>query len=230
MEKTLIIGASGHAKVIIETIELNNNYEIYGLIDTFKPKGSKLLRYEVLGKEEDIPSLIKQGIRKGIIAIGDNWVRYQMYLKIKKIAPDFEFINVIHPSVVISPSVILGEGSVILASVTINAEAQVGDFCILNTGVNLGHDSIMKEFSSLAPGATIGGNVYIGKGTAISLGANIIQGITVGNYSVVGAGSVIVNNIDDYKLAYGVPAKEIRTFKKGERYLSGLWGEEKKKS
>ena len=38
MENILIIGASGHAKVIVDIIEKQNQYNIYGFLDTFKKK------------------------------------------------------------------------------------------------------------------------------------------------------------------------------------------------
>ncbi|WP_062059406.1 acetyltransferase [Aquimarina longa] len=221
MEKIIVIGASGHAKVIIETIELVGKYQIYGLIDSYKEKGGQLFDYNILGTEEDIRNIAAKGITKGIIAIGDNWNRYLMYMRIKEIVPDFDFITVVHPSVVISAKTSIGDGTVILASVTINADAEIGDFCILNTGVNFGHDSTIKNFSSLAPGVTIGGNVLIEECTAISLGTNVIQNITIGKHTIIGAGSLVVNDIDDFKLVYGVPAKVIREVTKGERYLSG---------
>ncbi|MCK8520562.1 acetyltransferase [Aquimarina sp. D1M17] len=230
MDKILIIGASGHAKVIIETIELGGDYEIYGLIDSFKPKGMNVLGYEILGTEENIQDLIDQGISKGIIAIGDNWTRLQMMNKIHSLTPDFEFVTVIHPSAIISPSVQIGKGTIIMASVTINADAKVGSHCILNTGASFGHDSVIEDFASLAPGVTIGGNVFIDYCTAICLGANIIQAINIGKYSIVGAGSIVVNDIGDYKLAYGLPAKEKRDIEKGEQYLSGTWKSSKGKN
>ncbi|MDH7446560.1 acetyltransferase [Aquimarina sp. 2201CG14-23] len=219
MNKVLVIGASGHAKVIIEAIELNKNYEIHGLIDSFKPKGQKLSGYEVLGTEDEISEIANQGITKGIIAIGDNFTRHLMYRKIIELVPDFEFITVIHPSAVISPSVRIGKGTVILASATINIDTVVGDFCIINTYASFGHDGIMSDFSSLAPGVNIGGNVEIDFCTAICLGANVIQGVTIGRHCIIGAGSLILNNIVDFKLVYGVPGKEIRTIKEGESYL-----------
>ncbi|WP_299252467.1 acetyltransferase [uncultured Aquimarina sp.] len=219
MDKILIIGASGHAKVIIETVELNRNYQIYGLIDSFKTKGSKVFGHEIIGDENCILDLFDKGVNKGIIAIGDNWDRYLMYKKIIELVPDFEFISVIHPSSVISPSVTIGAGTVILASVTVNADARINNFCILNTGCNFGHDSSLSDFSSLAPGVSVGGNVNIGKCTAIFLGANIIQNINIGMHSAIGAGSLIIDNVEDFKLYYGVPGKEIRVIKKGEIFL-----------
>ena len=44
-----------------------------------------------------------------------------------------------------------------------------------------------------------------------TLGANctIICGVTIGRYAFVGAGSVVTNNVPDYALVVGVPAKQI---------------------
>ena len=42
MKKILIIGVSGHAKVVNDIIEKQNIYNIYGLIDSNKPKGYKV--------------------------------------------------------------------------------------------------------------------------------------------------------------------------------------------
>ncbi|WP_378173695.1 acetyltransferase [Aquimarina sp. SS2-1] len=220
MEKIVIIGASGHAKVVIETIESNGKYQIYGLIDSFKPTGDKLLGYEILGTEDLIKDLVKRGISKGIVAIGDNWTRHSMHNRIKEIAPEFEFITIIHPSAIISSSVTVGKGTVILASVKVNALAEIGDGCILNTNASFGHDGKLGNFSSIAPGVTVGGNVTVGFCSAISLGANVIQGINIGKHSIIGAGSLLLHDVDDYKLVYGVPGEVIKTVKKGKRYLS----------
>ncbi|MEW7278493.1 acetyltransferase [Aquimarina sp. 2201CG1-2-11] len=220
MEDIVIIGASGHAKVIIEVVEMTAKYSIYGLVDSFKPKGIKVHGYKILGPEDEIRNLAEKGIKRGIIAIGDNWIRYTMSKKIRQIVKDFEFITVIHPTAIVSNSAKIGKGTAILIAVKINADAQIGDNCIVNTNSSFGHDSVLGDFSSIAPGVTVGGNVTIGFCSAISLGANLIQGICIGNHSVIGAGSLILQNIVDFKLAFGVPGKEIRTLQKGERYLS----------
>ena len=175
MEKVIVFGASGHAKVIIEAIELAGKYEIFGCIDSYKRQGHKILNYEVLGNENLLKELYTNGINKGIIAIGDNWTRHLMKERILKIIPDFEFITVIHPKAIVSEYSKIGKGTVILSSAEINVDAEVGEFCIVNINANLGHDSIMKNFSSLAPSATTGGEVTIDEFTAISIGVNIIQ-------------------------------------------------------
>jgi sugar O-acyltransferase (sialic acid O-acetyltransferase NeuD family) len=221
MKKILIIGASGHSKVIIDIIEKQNHYKILGLIDTYKEKGTEVLGYEILGTELDLPELIKEkNIKGGIIGIGDNWERRLMHSKIKDLLPDFDFVTAVHPESVVDKSVHIGEGSVIMAGTVVNHNAEIGAHCILNTISSLDHDSVMKDFSSLAPGSVVGGNVSIGTNSAISLGAIIRENVSVGDYTVIGAGSIVIKNIADYKVAYGVPAREIKERTAEDKYFS----------
>jgi len=211
-QNIIIIGASGHSKVVIDIIERLNNYNIIGLIDTYKSKRNKIFHYEILGTEENLYSLIKEfNIYAGIIAIGDNWIRKTIHEKITKMIPDFKFISAIHPNAIIGKNVKIGKGTVIMPGAIVNCDSKIGDYCILNTKSSLGHDGIMKNFSSLAPNATVGGNTVIGIGAAICLGANVIQNITIGNHSIIGAGSLVNRDIEGNKMAYGIPAKPIRT-------------------
>jgi len=220
MKNIVIIGASGYSRVLISTIEQEKKYKLIGLLDTYKNPGEKILGYEILGPEEIIPNLVKErNLFGGVIAIGDNWVRYKVYKRILSIYPKFNFVTIIHPSAQIGFDVTIGAGSVITAGVVINPSISIGKQCLLNVNSTISHDSFMGDFSSLAPGATTGGNVKIGDFTAVSLGANIIHGITIGSHTVIGAGSAVVKDIPSYSVAYGVPAKVIRSRKKGEKYL-----------
>ncbi|MCF7568625.1 acetyltransferase [Sabulilitoribacter arenilitoris] len=221
MKNILIIGASGHSKMIIDIIIKNNEYNIVGLIDSFKSIDSKIFGYKVIGNENDIPKLIKKhNIFGALISIGDNWVRKQMKELIESKSPNLEFISAIHPSAVLANGVFIPKGTVVMANVTINSDAKVGEFCIINTKSSLGHDSNMDNFSSLAPGVTTGGNITIGFCSAISLGTSVIQNIKIGKHTIVGAASLVIRDIGDYKLAYGIPAREIKNRKPNEKYLS----------
>jgi len=164
--------------------------------------------------------VVKHNLVGGIIAIGDNWIRSKVYEKIKSIGPNFTFVKTIHPNAQIAKNVQIGDGTVIMAGVIINSNSTVGNHCILNTNSSLDHDGFMDDFSSLAPNVTTGGDVKIGKFSAISLGANIVNGITIKEQTVVGAGSAVLEDIPEFSVAYGVPAKIMRKRVAGEKYLS----------
>lgn len=216
----VVIGASGHAKVMMDIVEKEGKYRIIGLIDSYKQVGESLFGYEILGTEDYLPTLIQsRKVSAGLITIGDNWVRHLMAEKIKSLVPEFRFISSIHPSAVIARGVTIGAGTAVMAGVIVNSDSAIGNFCILNTNASLDHDSLMEDYASLAPNATTGGNVTIGAFSAVSLGASVIHGLSIGRHSVLGAGAVALENIPDHCVAYGVPAKVVRQRREGDRYL-----------
>ncbi|MGD0778526.1 MAG: acetyltransferase [Candidatus Solibacter sp.] len=207
----MIIGASGHAKVVIDIIEQQGSFKIVGLIDSFKEPGARLMGYDVIGREDSIPQLIAtEKITGGIVAIGHNWVRHQMAKNIRERAPGFVFVNAIHPSARIAREVALGHGIAIMAGVSVNPGTRIGDFCFLNTNSSVDHDNTLGEFSCLQPNAATAGNVKIGAFSAISMGASVVPGVTIGSHSVIGAGSTVLAGIPDFVVAYGTPCRVIR--------------------
>lgn len=211
----IIIGASGHAKVIIDIIEQWNTYTIIGLIDTYKDINERIFGYKILGTENDIIALSDEhNFSAGIIAIGDNAIRKTIYETIIKQFQKFEFINAIHTSAILGKNVKIGIGNAIMPGVIINSDSKIGDFCILNTNSSLDHDGVMEDFSSLAPNATLGGNVTVCSGASVSLGADIIQNLKIGENAIVGAGAVVIRDVPENHIVAGVPAKTIRIIEK----------------
>lgn len=220
MEKIIIIGSSGHARVVIDILEKSSKYIITGLVDSFAPKGKTVLGYSILGNENDIPEIIKtHNITGGIIAIGENWDRYIVYKKVINICSSFNFINAIHPNAVIGKSVTIGKGVVIMPGAIVNSNCQIEDFCVLNTKASLDHDSHMKSFSSLAPGVTTGGYVEIGNYSAILIGSIIVPKISIGDHTVIGGGSFVNKSISSNVIAYGMPVRVISSRKNEDKYL-----------
>lgn len=218
--KIIIIGASGHAKVVIDIIEKQNKYDIFGLIDSHKPIGYNVFDYEVLGTEALIPELIKNHqIQAGIIAIGDNAQRKRMVDKIAAISSKFKYIKAIHPQAVIGKNVIIEEGTVIVAGAIINACSKIKRHSIINTKGSIGHDCFLEDFVSVAPGATVGGNVTIKEGGIVGIGATILGKCTIEQQALVGAGALVNKDIPAYTVVYGVPAKAIRLREEDTSYL-----------
>ena len=215
-QKIIIIGASGHAKVVIDIVEKQGKYIIEGLLDDNRKKGEEILGYKILGTIKDLPQFTDH---KVIIAIGDNWTRYQIYQKIMSIIPDNNFATAVHPSAQIGKNVTIGIGTVVMAGAIINCDTVIGNFTIINTKASIDHDCRMNNFSSLAPNVTTGGNVMIGEFSAISIGATIVHGMQVGSHSIIGAGALLIENCGDTIIMYGMPAKKVKDRIIGEKYL-----------
>ncbi|MEO8099663.1 MAG: acetyltransferase [Acidobacteriota bacterium] len=221
LKKVVVFGASGHAKVVIDILVKQGVYGVVGLLDKFKPAGFLCEGKPVIGPIADLPRLLQQNEGLGVIvAVGDNWIRSRIVEEILGLCPDIEFCQAIHPSAQIASSAVIGRGTVIMPGAVVNAGSSVGEFCILNTRSSLDHDSTMDAFSSLSPAATTGGNVHIGPYSNIGMGATLIQGVSVGQHTVIGAGAVVFRCMPDNIVAYGMPAKVVRSRQPGDRYLA----------
>jgi sugar O-acyltransferase (sialic acid O-acetyltransferase NeuD family) len=223
MDNIVIIGSSGHAKVVIDIVQQLSQYNIVGLLDRNRQINETTMGYRVIGKEEDLPKLCEVHSLKGlVIAIGDNFVRSTVAARVRELCPELVQISAIHPRACIAKDVCIGAGSVIMAGVVINPGATVGRFCILNTNSSLDHDCVLEDFASLAPRVATGGNCRIGSHSAIGIGAVMIHGVQVGEHSVIGAGSLVNKSIAAFSVAYGMPARKIRDRRAGENYLSAV--------
>jgi sugar O-acyltransferase (sialic acid O-acetyltransferase NeuD family) len=219
-QRIVIIGSSGHAKVVAEIVEREGKASIVGLVDSFRPAGQEAFGYRILGDEQALGELAaSHTAQAAIIAIGDNWQRARMARRVAQIAPQLEFACAVHPSAAIARDVLLGSGTVVMPGAVINPGSRLGLHCIVNTGASVDHDCELEDFSSLAPGAVLGGTVALGAYAAVMLGARVIHRRRVGAHAVVGAGALVLEDIPERVLAYGAPATVVRQRTEGEPYL-----------
>jgi sugar O-acyltransferase (sialic acid O-acetyltransferase NeuD family) len=218
--RIIIVGASGHAQVIIDSIERAGDHQIAGCVAENHPGKRTFFGCPLLGGLAVLATVFALHNAEALIAaVGDNDKRAAVVRRVSEMMPATPFVKCIHPSAQIGRCVEIGEGTVVMAGAIINSGTQVGRHCIVNTAARVDHDCVLGDFVSVAPGATLGGNVHVGEYSAISLGASVIHGITIGHDTVIGAGAVVVRNVESNVVAYGVPARVIRHRERGDRYL-----------
>jgi sugar O-acyltransferase (sialic acid O-acetyltransferase NeuD family) len=220
MKNIVLIGGGNQAHYTIDIIEKEGKYNIVGIIDSIHEVGSDRFGYKILGRQENISQLIKEyNIEGGVISIGDNWSRYYVYNQIKEIFPTFQFVNAIHPSVIIGNNVKLGVGIVAMAGCIFNPKSHIGNFTFFATGAQVEHDCYIDDFASISAGSITGGYVKLGKFSAITLGVTVVDRLEIGENTVVGSGSLVTKSLPDNVLAYGSPVKVIRNRTNGEKFL-----------
>jgi len=220
MKNIVIIGGGNQAHYTIDIIEKEGKYNIVGIIDSIHDVNSDRFGYKIIGRQENISQIIKEyDVEGGVISIGDNWSRYYVYNQIKKLAPDLEFVNAIHPSIVIGNNVTLGKGIVAMAGCIFNPKSFIGNFTFFATGAQVEHDNYIDDFSSISAGSITGGYVKLGKYSAVTLGVTIMDRVEIGENTVIGSGSLVTKSFPSDVLAYGNPDKIIRNRTKGEKFL-----------
>ena len=220
MKPLFVIGSSGHASTVLEAIELKGEYRVLGLLDSFEPKGREKHGYPLIGAAEEAAELAKAyACTSFFIAIGDNWKRWEMASKLMKSMPGIEFANAVHPSVLISKTARVACGCFLMAGAIICANARIGEGCIVNTGSTVNHDCKLADYSSLSAGVHLGGACAIGIRSSVGLGSTVREKRVIGRDTVIGAGAVVLDDMPDEVVAYGVPAKVIRSRAKDESYM-----------
>ncbi len=220
MKPLFVIGSSGHASTVLEAIELQGEYRVLGLLDSFEQKGKEKHGYPVIGAAEEAAELAKAyACTSFFIAIGDNWKRWGMASKLMESLPSIEFATAVHPSVLISKTARVAHGCFLMAGVIVCANARIGRGCIVNTASTVNHDCMLADYASLSAGVHLGGACAIGIRSSVGLGSTVREKRLIGRDTVIGAGAVVLDDMPDEVVVYGVPAKVIRSRAKDESYM-----------
>lgn len=202
-KSVVIIGASGHGKVIADII-VNSDDKVLGFLDDADDvQGKKIIGFPVLGKIADYDNYKDCEF---VIAIGNPYIREKIAIELP-----VKWYTAIHPTAVISSlDVEIGEGTVIMANAVVNPSARIGKHCIINTGAIVEHDNILEDYVHLSPNVTLAGIVKVGKSTHIGAGSCTKQVLNIASDCIIGAGSVIVKDITESGTYVGVPARKIK--------------------
>jgi len=192
-----LYGAGGHCKVVIDILESLGRS--VNLIVDDNPNSSMLMSIPL--------SKPIKSYDKAIVTIGNCKTRKSIVNKIDV----SQYETAIHPTAIISPHCMVGNGTVVMQGAIIQSCATVGNHCILNTNSSVGHDVIVHDFVHVASGATICGGSEVGECTWIGAGSVVIQGIKIGRNCMIGAGSVVIKDIPDNVVAFGNPCKVIKS-------------------
>ena len=165
MEDILLIGGGGHCKSVIDVIENGTYYRVAGIVDKKKNVGKKVLGYEIIGSDEDLPKLRKQ-FKNAIATIGQitsSSFRVSIFENLIKL--EFNIPVIISPLAYISKHAKVDNGTVVLHGVIINAKAKVGRNCIINTKALIEHDAVVEDHCHISTGAIVNGGVRVKENT-----------------------------------------------------------------
>lgn len=203
MKKLILIGDSGHAKVI-EHIAVRANWNVIAKLDDKYSESTVDSKDQVKGPTSMISNLLDEDTYI-LIAIGANRVRKLIFEKLN--VPLEKYAVVIDPSAIISEDTVVGYGTCIMPNSVVNPASKIGNHVILNTRCVVEHDNVIEDYVHISPGSTLTGNVTVEEGCHIGAGATLIPSINVGSWTVVGAGSTVIRDVENDVTVVGTPSR-----------------------
>lgn len=202
-KNVVIIGASGHGKVIADLVRLSED-QVLGFLDDDPELLDRVADIPVLGGVQcyaDYPDA------QFVIAIGNSAVRQRVAEQLQGVS----WYTAIHPSAVISPLCTqIGEGTVVMANAVINPCACVGKHCIINTGAVVEHDNVIGDFTHISVGAKLAGTVSVGAHTWVGIGAVVSNNLSICSHCTIGAGAVVIHKIEEPGTYVGAPVRKVK--------------------
>ncbi len=206
--KLIIVGAGGHAKSVIDSLD-TDQYEIAGFLD--QNKTGDFLGRPIFGK--NIQDIDRYEDYQYFICIGSNSARKMWFEKLREYG--LETINIIDKTAIISPSAKIGRGNFIGKYAIINADSIIGDNNVINTKALVEHECVVGDHTHLSTNSAINGNVVVEDEVFFGSCAVCNGQRRIGRGAIVGSGSVIIRDVEADTTVVGVPARIVK--RKGER-------------
>ena len=134
---------------------------------------------------------IKRGVCEALLAVGA------------------EFIQLVHPSVILGPRIVLGPGVVLCPRVTLTTDIQIGAFVAINCHSSVGHDVVIGDWATVSGHCDLTGGCGLSEEAFLGSGARILPLKQVAARSYVGAGSVVIRSTRPGQRVFGNPALPI---------------------
>lgn len=190
MKELILIGGGGHCKACIDVIELEGRFKIIGIIDQKQNLGEKVLDYEIIGTDEDIPALIKTYpfFLLTVGQLGSSEIRKKILCSFKE-NPE-KFPTIVSPLAYVSKHSKLGSGSIVMHFAMVNSGASVGEHCIINTKSLIEHDVVIEDFCHIATGAIVNGGAIVRRDSFVGSGSVVKQAVVIPERSFIKANSL----------------------------------------
>lgn len=190
----------------MEAVRAAEEFAVAGLLDP-RPPAPHVLGVPVLGDDDLLEELWRDGVVAAVIALGNNTLRQQLACRARNIG--FTLPAIVHPSAFVSPTARMGAGAVVMARAVIGTDTSVDELAIVNTGAVIDHENEIGAAAHVATGCALAGMVSVGTRVLVGVGSAVRPGVRIGSDAIVGAGSAVIADVPANALVGGAPARSL---------------------
>lgn len=150
MTNLLILGAGQYGMVAKEIAESMGTFSDIAFLDDNNPIAiGKLNEYAYFINEYD----------SAVIALGDAKMRLELLTELENCG--FEIPVLMHKNAYVSPSAIIGKGSIIEPMAVIHTDVKIGAGCIISAGTIVNHNAVVSDGCHLNCGTIVGARANV---------------------------------------------------------------------
>jgi UDP-perosamine 4-acetyltransferase len=207
VKKIVIVGAGGHCRSVMSTIQNLGKSEVFGIVDiSYKGIEEMIMGKPVIGGIDVMKKLDTRRFLL-VLAVGDNQKRKLIETSLQK--NGFEFPNLIHPRSFVDRTARMGKGNIVSCFAYVGPMVNMGDFNIINTGVILEHEVTLGDFNHVAPCSTVCGRVKVSDQVLLGANSVVLPNIGITSEVILGANSTLIRDASKTNITLiGNPAVE----------------------
>lgn len=207
----LIVGAKGFAKEVLQLLLDNGEAENVVFFDDVSVDMSDVLfgAFSVLKNEKQAQEYFANVDNRFCLGLGNPILRSKLAIKFRNLGGILTS-TISNQATISSLDVRIGAGCNIMPTALISPSVEIGEGSLIYFQAITTHDCHIGKYVEISPCATILGRVTVGDFSQIGSNATILPDVIIGGNVIVGAGAVVTKNIPDNAVVAGVPAKIIR--------------------
>lgn len=187
-KRLLIVGAGGHGRSVAEAVSAGGEFVVVGFLDDAHPGLDRVWEFPLLGKVADL-GRCRDVADHAFVAIGNNALRRRLTAELRNAG--FLLATVVHPQAIVSPTALIGLGSVVMAGAIVGTEARLGEGAIVNCAAVVDHHCRVGDFGHLGVNAAMAGGSVLGAGAWMQVGSALGYGVEIDADRVLAPGEAV---------------------------------------
>lgn len=202
-QEVIIIGAGGYGRELLQYALDEGSFVVRGFLDDKSPDQLALPPdYPLLGT---VSGYAPRSGELFLLAVGEPASRAKIARRFQE--QGARFATLVHPRAYVASSATIGEGSIVAPFATVGAGATLGELTLIHFYASVAHDAKIGRFSALSPYSVVNGGGRLGEAVFMGSGAIVNPLKSVGHYSKIAAGAVVYQDVPEWSIAAGNPAK-----------------------